>query len=195
MSDLIERLDKWLAKNVPEYYKELEPGISEQEVAALEAQLGVALPGEFRELLKWRNGQGPRNFDSIYYNFSLMSADEIEGTRSTNNKLLKAGDFDQKNWWFPEYVPFLSNGGGDNYCIDYAGSFSGTKGQIIVWNHDYEARPIEHVDFHHWLQTLVVGLERGYLEHDEDYGMQPTEEFDAMYAEINPGYPIDNDAG
>jgi hypothetical protein len=41
----------------------------------------------------------------------------------------------------------------------------------------------------------VEGLERGYLEYDEDYGMQPTEEFDAIYQEINPGYPIDNDAG
>jgi len=105
------------------------------------------------------------------------------------------GDFDQANWWFPEYVPFLSNGGGDNYCIDYAGSFGGTKGQIIAWNHDYEARPIEHVDFHHWLQTVVEDLERGCLAYDEEYGMQPTEEFDAMYQETNPGYPIDNDAG
>jgi cell wall assembly regulator SMI1 len=195
MSDLLERLDKWLAGNEPDYYKDLEPGISEPEVAVLEAQLGVTLPDELRELLKWRNGQGPRNFGSVYYNFSFMSAGDIEGTRSTNNELLEAGDFDQPNWWFPEYVPFLENGGGDHYCIDNAGSFGGIKGQVIVWNHDYESRPIEHIDFHHWLQTLVEGLERGYLVHDDGYGMQPTEEFDAMYAEINPGYPIDNDAG
>jgi hypothetical protein len=26
--------------------------------------------------------------------------------------LLESGDFDQANWWFPEYVPFLENGGG-----------------------------------------------------------------------------------
>src|SRR5947209_3402000 len=102
MSDLIERLDGWLAKNRPDYYKELEPGASEEQVAALESQLGVTLPDELRDLLKWRNGQGPKNFDSIYYNFSFMSADEIKGLRSTNNKLLKSGDFDQVNWWFPE---------------------------------------------------------------------------------------------
>jgi cell wall assembly regulator SMI1 len=194
MSGLIERLDKWLAENRPEYYEGLAKGASEKDIATLESKLGVTLPDEFKELLKWRNGQKSDNFDSIYYTFSFMSADDIEGTRRENNELLKAGDFDQPNWWFPEYVPFLVSAGGDNYCIDYAGSFGGTKGQIIVWNHDYEARPIEHVDFHHWLQTIVEALEHDYLE-DGDYGMEPTEEFDALYKEINPGYPIDNDAG
>jgi hypothetical protein len=59
----------------------------------------------------------------------------------------------------------------------------------------YKARPIGHVDFHHWLQTVVESLERCYLENDEEYGMQPAKEFDAIYQEINPGYPIDNYAG
>jgi len=83
MSDLIERLDKWLAENRPGYYRELEPGASEEQVVAIEGSLGVRLPDELRELLKWRNGQGPRNFDSIYYNYLFMSADEIEGRRKT----------------------------------------------------------------------------------------------------------------
>jgi cell wall assembly regulator SMI1 len=194
MSDLIERLDRWLAANQPEHYEGLAPGATEEEVAKLELQLSFVLPEEFRELLKWRNGQRQDEYDSIYYTFSFLSASEIEGTRRTNNELLDAGDFDQTNWWFPEYVPFLESAGGDNYCIDFAGSFGGTKGQIIVWNHDYEARPIEHADFQHWLQTIVEALEHGYLE-DGDYGMEPTEEFDALYKEINPGYPIDNKAG
>ena len=195
MSDLIERLDMWLAENRPDYYKALQPGASEETVAALEEQLGVTLPTTFRDLLKWRNGQAPRNFDSIYQNYSLIDAEEIAGTRQSNNELLAAGDFDQANWWDAQWVPFLGNGGGDFYCIDYAGSFGGKKGQIIVWNHDYEARPVEHVDFDHWLQTLVEALEKGFLVDDDPYGWQPTEEFDALYAEINLGYPIENEAG
>jgi cell wall assembly regulator SMI1 len=194
MSGLIDRLDRWLAQNRADYYKQLEPGVTEEEVVALEAELGYALPQGLRALLKWRNGQGPRNFDCIYYNYSLMSADEISGVRQSNNELLEAGDFDIPNWWFPEWVPFLSNGGGDNYCIDFAGTFAGTRGQIIVWNHDYEARPIEHVDFDHWLQTLVEACEKCFLE-DGDYGMQPTVEFDDLFAQINPGYPIEHEAG
>jgi cell wall assembly regulator SMI1 len=195
MSDLIERLDRWLAENRPDYYSGLQPGISEEEVVALEAKLGVALPTGLRNLLKWHNGQAPKNYDSIYHNYSLIDAEEIAGIRESNNELLAAGDFDQPNWWDPQWIPFLGNGGGDNYCVDLAGSFGGTKGQIIVWNHDYEARPVEHVDFEHWLQTLVEALERGYLVDDDPYGMQPTEEFDDLYKEINPGYPIDNEAG
>jgi cell wall assembly regulator SMI1 len=194
MPDLIARLDKWLAANRPDYYAGLAPGISEEEVAALEAQLGVGLPAGLRDLLKWRNGQVPRNFDSIYQNFSLMDADEIADTRQTNNDLLAGGDFDRLNWWDPQWVPFLTNGGGDNYCVDFAGSFGGVKGQILVWNHDYESRPIEYADFDHWLQTVVEACEQGYLE-DGDYGMEPTEEFDALYARINPGYPKENKAG
>jgi cell wall assembly regulator SMI1 len=191
MSDLIERLDRWLAANRPEYYKGLAPGASEKEIAAVEAKLGVTLPDELRELLKWRNGQKSTRFGGIYHTFALMSAKDIEETRRAYNKLLEEGDFEEENWWFPEYVPFLVSAGGDNYCIDYVGSFGGTKGQIIVWNHDYESRPIEYADFHHWLQTIVEALEHGYLNSD----MRPTRDFDAFYKEINPGYPIDNDAG
>ncbi len=40
MSTLIERLDKWLAANRPDYYKELEPGAAEEQVAALRVPTG-----------------------------------------------------------------------------------------------------------------------------------------------------------
>ena len=37
----------------------------------------------------------------------------------------------------------------------------------------------------------MEACEQGYLE-DGDYGMEPTEEFDALDKRINPGYPKEN---
>lgn len=194
MRDAIERLDRWLAENRPEYYKQLNPGATDEEVADLEKSLGSTLPEEFKAFLKWRNGQGRRNFKSFYYNYQLMDAKEIAGTVQGLNDLLAAGDFDQVNWWSPQWVPFLRNGGGDNYCIDMGGSFGGTKGQVLEFNHDYESREIHNASFADWLETTVQALEKGFLV-DDEYGWQPTEEFDGLAVDLNPGYPIRMEAG
>lgn len=195
MTDLIERLDTWLRENRPDYYAKLNPGISDEELNTLEAKLGVALPEEFNSLHRWRDGQSSRNFKSFYYNYTLMDADDIAETVKVNNELLEAGDFKLPDWWDPRWIPFLSNGSGDNYCIDMAGSFGGVKGQVLEFNHDYESREIHHASFAKWLESVVRGFEEGMLEYDDE-GMQPVdEEYDALLAELNPGYPVSAWAG
>lgn len=195
MTTLIERLDKWLAENRPEYYQQLNPGLTEEELSNLEANIENPLPDDLKEFLRWRNGQGLRNFKSIYYNYQLMDADDIADSAGVNNDMLANGEFSKPNWWNPKWIPFLSNGGGDYYCIDLVGSFNGTPGQVIEFNHDYEGRDIQHPSFAAWFQTLVEACEQEHLEYDE-YGMQPnSDEFDTLYARINPGYPISREAG
>lgn len=194
MDNLIERLDTWLAQNRADYYRQLEPGLTQEQIEELESTLGNTLPDEMRALLMWRNGQSSRNFKSIYYNYMLIGADDIAEIVEMNNEMLAHGQFNKPNWWDPQWVPFMDNGAGDYYCIDFAGTFDGVPGQIIEFNHDYEGRSIQHRNFRHWLQTLVDALEQGALE-DDEYGIQPTEEFDALYALINPGYPIRKEAG
>jgi len=190
MDDLIKRLDQWLNRYMLGYYNRLEPGLNPRKLSALESRLGNKLPAEMRDLLKWRNGQSTTNFDSIYYNYMLIGSDEIVETVEENNELAKReeGEFKSKNWWSSQWVPFIGNGAGDYYCIDFAGSFNGVPGQIIEYNHDYEGRTIHFRSFRHWLQTLVDGLAEGRLEYGQ-YGMQPNESFEDLYESINPGYP------
>lgn len=195
MEPMLERLDKWLATNRVEYYQKLASGATETDLDELAELLDNSLPEGLRSLLQWRNGQDTRNFESIYYNYSLMGSEDIAEVVEMNNSMLAHGEFNQANWWNTQWIPFLQNGAGDYYCIDLAGSFGGTKGQVLEYNHDYEGRNIQHPDFAAWLQTLVEGCEQHLLEYD-DTGMQPTsEEFDTLYEKINPGYPISRKAG
>jgi cell wall assembly regulator SMI1 len=195
MSTLIERLDKWLAENRSEYYQKLNPGANDEDMAELEEIIDAPLPDDLKSFLKWRNGQDGRNFKSLYYNYMLMDTEEIAESVEINNSMLENEEFDKANWWNTQWIPFLQNGAGDYYCIDLAGSFGGTKGQVIEYNHDYEGRDIQHPSFDAWLQTLVEGCEQGLLEYD-DTGMQPnSDEFDTLFNRINPGYPISHEAG
>src|SRR4051812_9635367 len=155
MDDLVERLDKWLAENRPDYYSKLEPGLSGEELADLEATLEVALPPEMRALLMWRNGQNARNSHSIYHNYMFIGSDDIADIFAMNNDMLDNEEFDKANWWHHGWVPFLDNGAGDYYCVDFAGSFDGVPGQVLEFNHDYEGRTIQYPSLRQWLETLV----------------------------------------
>lgn len=194
MATLIERLDKWLKENRAEYYQKLSPGANDEDLAELEELIDAKLPDGLRALLKWRNGQDARNYDSVYYNYQLMGSEDIADVVDMNNSMLENEEFDQANWWDTHWIPFLQKDG-DYYCIDMAGSFGGSVGQVIEFNHDYEGRDVEHPNFDAWLETLVEACEQGLMEED-DTGLQPSsDEFDELYEKINPGYPIKHKAG
>ena len=159
MEDLIARLDAWLSSERPEFYAHLLPGLTDAELRDWEAALGGALPADFRAFYAWRNGQDADYFKSFFHNFSLMPAVHIVGARQVLNDLLAAGEFDLLNWWSPQWVPFLDNGAGDHYCVDIGGSFGGSLGQVLMFNHDWENRDIEYPSFRAWLATVVVALE------------------------------------
>ena len=57
MDDLIQRLDSWLRQNRPEFYQQLLPGLSDEELANFEKTLGVELPDDFKLLYQWKNGE------------------------------------------------------------------------------------------------------------------------------------------
>jgi cell wall assembly regulator SMI1 len=195
MQDTIQRLDRWLAQNRPDYYAQLNQGLTDGELAALEQRIANTLPETLKALLRWRNGQANDSYESLYYNYVLMDADNIAETVKIHNELLANGDFTRANWWSPQWIPFLDNGAGDSYCIDTGGAFEGVKGQVLEFNHDYESRRIHAANLESWLKTVTKGLEQGLLEYDE-YGMEPVDNrFDELWAQMNPGYPIDKYAG
>jgi cell wall assembly regulator SMI1 len=194
--DLIERLDKWVKENRPSVYEKLLPGLSSEEISRLEKDLGVALPDQMRAFLEWRNGQTLYDVESFYYNYTLMDAGDIGESNDMLNELLEGGDFDRENWWNPKWVPFMANGAGDYYCVDMEGSFGGQVGQVLEFNHDYEARDIQFPSFAKWLETTVEAFEAGLFEYG-DYGMEPVddEQYQAVRKRISPGYPVKQKAG
>jgi cell wall assembly regulator SMI1 len=52
MEDLIERLDRWLRENRLKYYSKLLPGLTDEEILALEEALCISLPPEVKLFYK-----------------------------------------------------------------------------------------------------------------------------------------------
>jgi len=197
MSKLIERLDKYLRINRPEFYRKLLPGIAIEVLRGFEKKIGKTLPEEFKELYLWRNGQANDHYVAFQENRTLMNLDAIELARSTLTELKDGGDFESDNWWCREWVPFLDNGGGDHTCIDLLGIFDDVPGTVINFWHDWEDRSTEYPNFKSWLETFVDSLELGMWDENENYNFEPKSdiEWEAFRKEKVTGYPISHSGG
>jgi cell wall assembly regulator SMI1 len=192
---LLLRFEAALAAVRPAYLDELAPGLTPAEWAHFEQRTGLELPDSYRRFVQWRDGQARDYDERLWYSRSLMDADLILETQRAWNELDALGQFDRPNWWHPMWVPFATDGCGNDYVLDLAGCFGGTPGQIVeVW-HDNEDRHIYWASFEKWLETLVMAYEAGYrnldYEQAEIDAIHADEAiFERSYAEVNPGYPM-----
>lgn len=185
--NLIERLDKWLRENRPDYYLHLKPRATIEEVTKLENTLGLQLPIELKKFLYWKNGQDD---DSKFLeNWTLLSCEDILAFWQSLTEWQENGTFDVENWWNRNWIPFLYDDTGNNVCIDMAGMFGGKPGQILYYWHDDNSREIIHESFYKWLETVVLAMEKDLM-----YYCQPNADYDDYleFLELNnPGYPIE----
>jgi cell wall assembly regulator SMI1 len=160
---LIARLDCWLAKNRPDYYALLRPGVTNAELDAFEAQFATKLPTAFRELYRWRDGQHPDSFLPLQFNREFMTLEHVASTKDMLDGMI-AFDFDDPEYWRRSWVPFLHNGGGSYLCLDLTAEDGGQPCQLIgFWKQDRD-RPVEFASVEAWLADLVDSMEAGVLE-------------------------------
>jgi cell wall assembly regulator SMI1 len=162
-SELITRLDRWLAANRPDYYARLQPGATEETLAAFEGRFALELPQTFRDLYQWRNGQEAACFASFQDNRMFSSLEEIVETKDMLDGMI-GYDFEDARWWRRGWVPFLSNRGGDHLCLDLVAEDGGQPGQLVAFWHDEADRAVEYASIDRWLEALVRSMENGTLE-------------------------------
>jgi cell wall assembly regulator SMI1 len=191
MKDVVARLEAWLRKNHPEALAGLAPGVSEAEIAKVEARLDVRLPEGMRALYLWHDGNSTGSFAAIQNNRHLMPLEQVAATREMMAGFVDDGTFEDPDWWHKAWVPFLDNGAGSHLCWDPAGSFGGKPGQVIeFWNRDRD-RDIVAPSFDAWLTTFVESLEAGHWTYDEESGnVDDAEELEDFLAARLPGYPV-----
>lgn len=189
--ELIVKLDSWLHQNRPDYYECLQPGLSDEEMAAFETKLGLKLPEDFKLFYSWKNGQVTDRIQSFAFNSEIMNSGQIIETFEGLNSMLDIGAFAGfEHWWDKKWVPFLYDGCGNNHCIDLVGSFGGKPNQIITYWHDSDVREILHESFYKWLETVVKACAIGLYTDDEWYGFD-YDKYEAFAKENNPGHPWD----
>jgi cell wall assembly regulator SMI1 len=159
----IARIDVWLSHNRSNYYAQLQAGATDCELDALEVKLSLKLPGPFRELYKWRNGQPETCYEAIQFNRSFMSLDEIQSAKEMLDGMI-GFDFEDPRHWRRGWIPFLHNGACSHLCIDLTAEDGGQPGQLIAfWKADSD-RPIESPSLDAWLSDLAASMESGTLE-------------------------------
>ncbi len=163
IEDLIDRMQRCLSANRPEYCAHLKPGITREALAAFEDRFSLTLPADFGALYKWRDGQDANYFASLQGDRMFSSLHDIADTKEMLDGMI-GYDFDDPKWWRRGWVPFLSNGGGDHLCIDVFAEDGGDPGQLIAFWHDWEERSIKYQDLAGWLSDLVESMENGTLE-------------------------------
>jgi cell wall assembly regulator SMI1 len=160
---LIERVDRWLAANRPDYYARLRPGATDAALDAFETRFSLRLPGPFRAFYRWRDGQGSDCTASFQNNRVFMSLGEAAEAKELLDGMIGA-DFEDPRWWRRGWVPFLANGGGNHLCLDVTAEDGGEPGQLIAFWHDWENRSVKFPNFEAWLGQLADFMEAGELE-------------------------------
>ncbi|SHN39920.1 SMI1/KNR4 family protein [Chitinophaga sp. CF418] len=184
MQAFLNKLDNHLAAKRAAYYATLQPGLSTEEIAALEKEFNVTIPADLRALYQWKNGQRDNSYEAFVNNSMFLSLEHALATAKEHTSMI-GFDFELENWWHPAWIPVFDNGGGDCICYDTAGVFTGIRGQIIeFWHADNDRNTIAPD-----LTTFIISL-------NHLYDTTAAADFDEYFEVKAPdGYPKGNYAG
>jgi len=182
MKAIWEKFENYLLKETKEAYDDLNSGASKEQIDALEVELNIKFPKDFREFLMIHNGS-KEGFGLIDC-FELLSLEGIKSEWDIWQELLEDESFEfdsvddysysefddrvKRLWWNPKWIPFASDGSGNSLCIDLDPSESGKIGQVIVMNHEDAGREVLGESFKSWFEGYVLAvLEGKYIYKDE----------------------------
>ncbi|MBZ5794567.1 SMI1/KNR4 family protein [Burkholderia contaminans] len=160
------RLDAWqrtLPADAPEPFR---GPASDDDLRALEAGLGVALPQAWRASLRLHDGQ-ETGCTEPFAGETLLSARQILAQWSIWRELVARGDLAdcegepepgiRGDWYNLKWIPLTHNGSGDHLCVDLDPDEGGRLGQVIrVW-HDSPERERVAESVGEWLARVVPG--------------------------------------
>lgn len=159
MKALLKKLDAWLKANRPDYYENLQQPWTDEQFAVIQQLAGTELPKSFRALYGWKGGQSALAAESLYDSWRYLQFEEARIEYKTYNELHEMGEFKVRNWWNPQWVPFLANEGGALMCVDLAGAFDGKPGQLVTFVMEEPSRSIEFPSLEEFLTSLLEGYE------------------------------------
>ena len=180
MDELWTRLENFLRQNAPQVYDSLAPGATEEEIADAEEACGVKFPPDIRQSYlrhdgQLSNSQGyPIGGTFIAGSYQLMP---ISRVASESGEMVDDNTVPYDDAMDPRvrhvysdvaWVPFAEDLGGNSIRFDFDPLPGGTVGQIILWDHEEDIRPILASNLTDWLSELASELEAGRLVWNEE---------------------------
>jgi cell wall assembly regulator SMI1 len=178
--DLWMKYGDWLVAEFPEGARALNPGATDDELAALQAAIGVDLPEDYRTVLRIHNGQQADSVGLLWGN-EFLSTTRIHSEWQVMKQLLDEGHFPHRSvsspenaikhdWWSPQWIPITSDGSGNLQCLDLSPGPAGTMGQIIDFDHETVHRCVLASSFREAFQNYVKSILAGEYSYSDDYG-------------------------
>jgi len=158
-ANALSRLEAWLKRHRPRYYRALLPRATAAVLDALPTRLGIPLPADLRRLLAWHNGQRADFPGKFEQDWRLMSAEEIVAAKSEM-------DSDGPDGWDPTWIPFLDDDAGDYLFLDSREP----NGPVRAFWLGQRQQPIVSPSLSAWLEDFVAALERGEYVEDPERG-------------------------
>lgn len=182
LAEDLKRIGAWIEKNVPpRFFPIYRQPASVEEITQAERRVGVGFHPHLRILLSSANG-ATDNSPSLVNTFSLMSADEIvsayeflsaefpdgRNIEHPDHAPIDAAPGIRSTWWWPKWIPFMANGGGDYLCVDMDPAPGGNSGQVVIYYHDETFRSKEAPDIGQMFARIADGLETGTYTFDSE---------------------------
>lgn len=149
----LEQIEKWLEAHSPDYHALLQAPAAENEISEAEERLHVQLSDAFKLLYQWHAGQRPREFTPLLFNLTFMTLPEIIEAKESLDHVAEFDQWKKDSWW-PNWIPFLDNGGGDYLCFDLGGFKTGSTEQILWFDHETHEHQIVHPNLDNFLEDL-----------------------------------------
>lgn len=144
----------WLHQKLPLYHSYLNPGATEQELAALKYNFSFNLPDELIELYRLNNGDSSRQQDvclGSFMQFEFLSISRLLEEYKHHNDIVISNNADLLNpdpfRSFPEntvkraifsskWIPIFHDNTGNFIAIDLDPDINGVSGQVINFGRD-----------------------------------------------------------
>lgn len=177
VQDTIDRYLELLKNNFPNAYKNINMPASDEDIHSLEKLIGKDLPDDVKKIYKTCNGQNAIIND---HHIDLLPEGEwlsierlkkewefwyglIDNWEEEDGTLIHTSESDhesviKRNWWNRYWIPFTSDGGGNNLCIDLDPAEEGTYGQIISVLHDEVTRKVVALSLKDYFANLTENI-------------------------------------
>ncbi|MFI7415572.1 SMI1/KNR4 family protein [Streptomyces sp. NPDC049627] len=156
------RIEAWLRAHATASYGALRPGVSGQELAALEGVLGTRLPAELKTLWGLRGGvHDVRGAGFMVRNWALM---DLASVAEYHGSQMMVGDDEV---WQRAWIPFCSSGVHDRSFVLYVDATAGTVGYASRYGERWE----ECASLSVYLEEMADALEAPVLAGKQKPGL------------------------
>ncbi len=180
-------IEQWLATHAPRILHEsLNPGATDEQLAALEAAVGKPLPEDYKALYQWHNGlnQDADNLGSFVYGMDFLPLAKVEASYRSRVQDSTAVPLQQatpelraENALNPYWLSLSFDGSHTWLYVDLDPTAAGTYGQVIFQDEEEETAFVVADSVATLLADFVGDLQQGYYFLNPDALEEDNNEF------------------